>query len=102
MTVLLLTLHVPHFGPEVDADFVADELVRVLNEQREEGTEPIMVNLLPGCPQWLDVRAQQMLVKAIQIVNLGYGAPDDWHCRCGHRYARDLTRCPECGVERKS
>lgn len=71
--VLLLSLHVPHFGSEVDADFVADELVRIINEQREPGTEPVMVNLMPATPQWLDVRAQQMLLKAIQIVNLGMG-----------------------------
>lgn len=71
--VLLLTLHIPWFGSEVDADGVADDLVSVINEHREPGAEPIMVNLLPGCPQWLDTRAQQMLVHAIQIVNLGMG-----------------------------
>lgn len=95
--VLLLTLHIPHFGPDVDADFVADELVRVLNERREPGAEQIMVNLLPGCPQWLDTRAQQMLIKAIQIVNLGYADPADQESqgppvrRRGHRPFSELT-----------
>jgi hypothetical protein len=71
--VLLLTLHIPHFGPEASAEDVADDLVFLINEHREPDTEQVMVNLLPGCPQWLDARAQQMLVHAIQIVNLGMG-----------------------------
>lgn len=74
--VLLLTLHIPYFGPETDADGIADDLVAVINEHREPGTERVMVNLLPGCPQWLDTRAQQMLVHAIQIVNIGMGGTE--------------------------
>jgi hypothetical protein len=69
MGVLLLTVYVPHFGPEVDAAFVADELVRVLNEQREPGTEAIEVDLFPA-PQWLPVAEQRMLLRALQLVHL--------------------------------
>lgn len=51
MSVLVVALNVPHFGPEVDAGFVADVLVRVLNENREAGTEPVTIDLATG-PRW--------------------------------------------------
>lgn len=85
--ILLLTLSIPREPGEVhaEADDVADVLVQIVNDERRRNCEeagrpeyyrPIMVNLLPGTPQWLDATAQQMLVKAIQIVNLGYAHDD--------------------------
>jgi hypothetical protein len=57
MSVLLLGMDVPHFGPEVNAEFVADLLVRVLNQSREIDAKPITIDLDPG-PQWRDLQEE--------------------------------------------